>query len=316
MSNVMTHGVVLVCFALTACPCGVASAGSAHVPSIAIPTDAAEVTGEKLNAILEILRIQESALENATISYSLEQRPSRLLFTNAGGDPCEPLLVARHVVRAVLSGGKRWEYERRFDSDGRLQLTEEYAWNGTRGQRIIRNPRRQKTFGRRHYNPENRRSNPSGTDNLFVLVGAWALNERRMSEFLENHAGDIREDTQTGDLYVAHRARADTTYEAVLSRRHGYWARHVVTASGPARGEYRITRLGSLDTRKGKVFYPQSLSITTYGDPNDPENANAVAPGRIVRLVDEVITVDSIDFAQEHAESRFGLVFPEETVFK
>jgi hypothetical protein len=284
------------------------------------------VSDQTLKKIVASLRRQESLLTNGLVlHYTITQKPSEAVM-QINKDQINKSFEL-HDVEAIFSGKKKREQEKRFGVDGKPTLTESYSWNGTNGKRLIISTKTGEKKGWNNYNPSSRRSNPTCTQNILLILGLLGTQEQSLSEFITNHTKKVEMSQKGPEIllkFSAMKGRLD--YSVVLDAKHAFWPKQITqifknaTEDGVDYGdmkyEYRDIEFGKTDVKGTNVFYPKKMRYISYAGPKFFGKEKSGAYGEFVPLVVDEISVQSIHFEQDIKDNQFQLTFPEGTIIR
>jgi len=307
---------------------GQVPAGQSKTKSIAQVTPETEtrVSNQTLKKIVSSLRKQESFLKDGLVlHYIITQKPSEAVMQKNKDQTGNSLEL--QDVEAIFSGKKMWEQEKRFGIDGELKLTEAYSWNGTNGKRLIISDKTGVKKGWNNYNPSSRRSNPTCTQNILLILGMLGTQEQSLADFITNHGKEIELSQKGPEIVLKFSAmKGKLDYSVVLDAEHAFWPKQITqifknaTEDGVDYGdmkyEYRDIEFDKAYIKGTYVFYPKKMKYISYAGPKVFGKAKSGASGEFVPLVVDEISVQSIRFEQEIKDEKFQLTFPEGTVIR
>jgi len=283
---------------------------------------------EILKKIVVSLREQESLLKSGLVlHYTITIKPPEVamrVYKERGGT--ETGFVV-HDVEAVFSGSKMWGQEKRFGADGKPTLTESFSWNGTSGKRLIISGNTGVKKGWNNYDPSSRRNNPTGTQNILLVLGLLGTQEQSLAGFIANHIEEI-EITQKGSEVLLDFSVLEGTldYSLVLDPNHAFWPKQITqihrnaTENGVDLGdiklEYKNIEFGRANVKGVAAFYPKKMQHISYIDPKyfDLATETSGMSGELqLKVVDEIV-IQSICFDQDIPDDQFQLSFPEGTL--
>jgi hypothetical protein len=284
------------------------------------------VSDETLKRIIASLRRQESLLKDGLVlHYTITRKPSEAVMQKNKDQIRNSFEL--HDVEAIFSGKKKWEQEKRFGVDGKLTLMSSYSWNGTNGKRLIVSGKTGVIKGWNNYNPSSRRSNPTCTQNILLILGLLGTQEQSLADFITNHVKEI-EMSQNGPevtlKFSAMKGKLD--YSVVLDAEHAFWPKQITQIFknanedgvdyGDLKYEYRDIEFGKTDVKGTNVFYPNKMRYVSYAGPKVFGKEKSGASGEFFPLVVDEISIQSIRFEQEIKDDQFQLTFPEGTVIR
>lgn len=284
------------------------------------------VSDQTLKKIVASLRRQESLLKNGLVlHYKITQKPSEAVMQKNKAQMDKSFEL--HDVEAIFSGKKKWEQEKRFGVDGNLTLTESYSWNGTKGKRLIISGKSGVKKGWNNYNPSSRRSNPTCTQNILLILGLLGTQEQSLADFITNHVKEIEMAQKGPEIILKFSAmKGKLDYSVVLDAKHGFWPNQITqifknaTEDGVDYGdlkyEYRDIEFGNTNVKGINVFYPKKMKYISYAGPELFGMAKSGASGEFFPLVIDEISIQSIRFEQEIQDNQFQLTFPEGTIIR
>jgi hypothetical protein len=284
------------------------------------------VSDRTLKQIVASLREQESLLKNGLVlHYTIIQKPSEAVM-QIQKDQIENSFEL-HDVEAIFSGNKMREQEKRFGVDGELTLTESYSWNGKNGKRLIISGKTGVKKGWENYNPSLRRSNPTCTQNILLILGLLGTHEQSLSDFIANHVKEIEMSQKGPEIILKFSAmKGKLDYSVVLDAKHAFWPKQITqifknaTEDGVDYGdmkyEYRDIEFGKTDLKGTDVFYPKKMRYVSYAGPKLFGKEKSGASGEFFPMVIDEIFIHSIHFEQEIQDNQFQLTFPEGTVIR
>jgi len=184
-----------------------------------------------INDIIVSLRRQESLLKNNLIlHYTITQKPPAVdtKKTNEAVVTEVNKSFEIHQVEAIFSGRKMWEQEIRFGPDGKRTLMTSFSWNGTSGKRLIISEITGVKKGWTNYNPSSKRSNPTSTQNLLLILGLMGTQEQSLSDFISNHYKEMEMSKKDSEILLKFSALEDMLdYSVVLDANRGYWPKRI-----------------------------------------------------------------------------------------
>lgn len=284
------------------------------------------VSDQTFKKVITSLRLQESLLKNGLVlHYSITQKSSEVIM-QINKDQIENSFEL-HDVEAIFSGNKMWEQEKRFGVDGKPTLTESYSWNGTNGKRLIISGKTGEKKGWNNYNPSSRRSNPTCTQNILLVLGLLGTQEQSLSDFITNHVEEIEMSQKGPEIILKFSAmKGKLDYSVVLDAEYAFWPKQITqifknaTEDGVDYGdmkyEYRDIEFGKTDVKGIDVFYPKKMRYVSYAGPKVFGKAKSGASGEFYPMVIDEISVQSIQFEQEIQDDQFQLTFPEGTIIR
>lgn len=284
------------------------------------------VSDQTLKKIVVSLRQQESLLKNGLVlHYTITQKPSEAVMQKNIGQIEKSFEL--HDVEAIFSGEKMWEQQKRFGVDGKLTLMESFSCNGTNGKRLIISGKTGVKKGWNNYNPSSRRSNPTSTQNILLILGLMGTQEQSLSDFIANHVEEIEMSQNGSEILLKFSAMKDKLdYSVLLDAEHGFWPKQITqifknaTEGGAELGdlkhEYRDIEFGKTNIRGINIFYPRKMQYVSYVGSEFFGKDKPRTPGEFHPIVINEISIQSIRFEQEIPDARFQLIFPEGTIIQ
>jgi len=294
----------------------------AQVPAVSQTS----VSDQTLKKVIISLRQQESLLKNGLVlHYTITQKPSEAIM-QINKDQIENSFEL-HDVEAIFSGNKMLEHEKRFGVDGELTLTESYSWNGKNGKRLIISGKTGVKKGWDSYNPSSRRSNPTCTQNILLILGLLGTQEQNLSDFITNHVKEIEMAQKGPEIILKFSAmKGKLDYSVVLDAEHGFWPKQITQIFknatedgvdyGDMRYEYRDIEFSKSNVKGIDVFYPKKMKYISYAGPELFGKEKSGASGEFFPMVIDEIAVQSIRFGQNIKDNQFQITFPEGTIIR
>lgn len=284
------------------------------------------VSDQTLKKIVVSLRQQESLLKNGLVlHYTITQKPSEAVMQKNIGQIEKSFEL--HDVEAIFSGEKMWEQQKRFGVDGKLTLMESFSCNGTNGKRLIISGKTGVKKGWNNYNPSSRRSNPTSTQNILLILGLMGTQEQSLSDFIANHVEEIEMSQNGSEILLKFSAMKDKLdYSVLLDAEHGFWPKQITqifknateggVELGDLKHEYRDIEFGKTNIRGINIFYPRKMQYISYVGSEFFGKDKPRTPGEFHPIVINEISIQSIRFEQEIPDARFQLIFPEGTIIQ
>ena len=284
------------------------------------------VSDQTLKKIIASLREQESHLKNGLVlHYTITRKPPEAAMQKNKGQIDKSFEL--HDVEAIFSGRKMWEQAKRFGVDEKLTLTSSFSWNGTKGKRLIISGKTDVKKGWNNYNPSSKRSNPTSTQNILLILGLLGTREQSLSDFITNHVKEIEMYQKGPEILLKFSAMNDKLdYSVVLDAKHGYWPKQITqifentTKGGVDLGdikyEYRDIEFGKTNVKGINVFYPKKMRYVSYVDSRHFGKDKSGTPGELYPIVVDEISIESIRFGEEIPDDQFLLTFPEGTIIQ
>lgn len=284
------------------------------------------VSDQTLKKIVVSLRQQESLLKNGLVlHYTITQKPSEAVMQKNIGQIEKSFEL--HDVEAIFSGEKMWEQQKRFGVDGKLTLMESFSCNGTNGKRLIISGKTGVKKGWNNYNPSSRRSNPTSTQNILLILGLMGTQEQSLSDFIANHVEEIEMSQNGSEILLKFSAMKDKLdYSVLLDAEHGFWPKQITqifknateggVELGDLKHEYRDIEFGKTNIRGINIFYPRKMQYVSYVGSEFFGKDKPRTPGEFHPIVINEISIQSIRFEQEIPDARFQLIFPEGTIIQ
>jgi hypothetical protein len=284
------------------------------------------VSDQTLMKIVASLRRQESLLRNGLVlHYTITQKPSEAVMQKNKDQIKKSFEL--HDVEAIFSGKKKREQEKRFGVDGKLTSTESYSWDGTKGKRLIISDKTGVKKGWNNYNPSSRRSNPTCTQNILLILGMLGTQEQSLSDFIINHVKEIEMSQKGPEIILKFSAmKGKLDYSVVLDAERSFWPKQVTqifknaTEDGVDLGdlkcEYRDIEFGKSEVKGTDVFYPKKMRYVSYAGPEFFGKEKSGASGEFYPLVVDEISIRSISFEKEIRDDQFQLTFPKGTIIQ
>ena len=282
------------------------------------------VSDQTLKKIVDSLRQQESLMKNGLVlHYTITQKPPEAVMQKNKSQIDKSFEL--QDVEAIFSGKKKWEQEKRFGVDGKLTLMSSYSWNGTKGKRLIISGKTGVKKGWNNYNPSSRRSNPTSTQNILLILGLLGTQEQSLADFIANHAKEIEMSQKGPEIILKFSAmKGKLDYSVVLDAEHCFWPKQITqifknaTEDGVDLGdlkyEYRDIEFGKSEVKGTNVFYPKKMRYVSYAGPKVFGKEKSGASGEFIPMVIDEISIQSIRFGQEIPDDQFQLTFPEGTI--
>jgi len=288
------------------------------------------VSDQTLKKIVASLREQESLLKNGLVlHYTITRKPGEAAMRKykevVGAEIDKSFEV--HDVEAIFSGRKMWERQKRFGVDGKLTLMSSFSWNGTNGKRLIISGKTGVKKGWNNYNPSSRRSNPTGTQNILLILGLLGTQEQSLSDFITNHVEEIEMSQKGPEILLKFSAMKDKLdYSVVLDSKYGFWPKQITQIFrnakesgadlGDLKYEYRDIEFGKTNVKGVDVFYPKKMRYISYVGSKFFGKEKSGTSGELYPIVVDEISIQSIRFDQEIQDDRFQLTFPEDTIIQ
>jgi len=282
------------------------------------------ISDQTLKKIVASLRQQESLLKDGLVlHYTITRKPPEAAMQKNKGQIDKSFEL--HDVEAIFSGSKMWERQKRFGVDGKLALMESCSWSGTNGKRLIISGKTGVKKGWNNYNPSSRRSNPTSTQNILLILGLLGTREQSLSDFIANHVEQIEMSQKGPEILLKFSAMNDKLdYSVVLDAKRSFWPKQITqifknaTEDGVELGdlkyEYRDIEFGKANVKGTNVFYPKKMRNISYAGPKFFGKDKSGTSGEYYPIVVDEISIQSIRFEQEIQDDQFQLTFPEGTI--